>query len=174
MRPIQTICFFLLLACSLHCVDNNDYPMTMYRNATDLQFQVAASYDNYDAINEGSMAAAGGASAAVRAYGQQLVDDRRAAQAELRKIADSVNTPLPQAPAAGDSDLALKRLAGAGLDTAYLRETIQDQDSALRLYQQEVTGGSYVGLVAYANKYLPVIQRRRIQADSLLQVLNGH
>ena len=59
MCPFKTICFFLLLVCSLRCVDNNDYPMTMYRNATDLQFQVAASYDNYDAINEGAMAAAG-------------------------------------------------------------------------------------------------------------------
>ncbi|HLZ87150.1 MAG TPA: DUF4142 domain-containing protein, partial [Puia sp.] len=90
---------------------------------------------------------------------------------ELKRMADSVNAILPQQPEAGDEDLSLERIPGMGFDTAYLREEIRDQDSAMTLYRNEVANGSYVGLIYYANKYLPLIQSRRMEADSLLQLM---
>jgi hypothetical protein len=70
--------------------------------------------------------------------------------------------------------VALAGLSGNALDTAYLRETMMDQDSAITLYRNEIGNGSYVGLIYYATRYLPLIVSRRGTADSLLQVLEGH
>jgi predicted outer membrane protein len=174
MFPTQTIpplCLFLLLG---GCAETNDYPMTSYRNATDLQFQTAASYDNFDVLNDGTIAVQVAASAAVRDYAVELMTDRRAAQAALKKIADSVNQQLPQQPESGDLDRLLVGLPGSALDTIYLRETMMDQDSAITLYRNEIANGSYVGLIHYAALYMPLIVSRRGKADSLLRVLEGH
>ena len=149
------------------------YPMTRFRNATDLQFQTAASHDNFDVLNDATIAMQGAASAMVRDYAGQLIADRRDAQAALKKIADSVNQVLPIQPESGDGDVALAGLSGNALDTAYLRETLMDQDSAITLYRNEIAGGSYVGLIYYATRYLPLIVARRGTADSLLRVLEG-
>ena len=172
MCPAKTTFYSTILLIWLlsSCVDANDYPLTAYRNATDLQFQAAASEDNFDVLNDGSIAVAGG-SPAVRSYAQTLINDRGAAQAELKQIADSVNQVLPQQPEVGDMDLSLEGMSGFALDTAYLRETLLDQDSAILLYQNEIANGSYAGLIHYANQYLPVMQLRRETADSLLRVL---
>jgi len=174
MFPAQTlppICFFLLLS---SCVETNDYPMTSYRNANDLQFQTAASYDNFDMLHDATIASQVATLPTVRNYAGTLIADRRAAQAALKKIADSVNQQLPQQPESGDEDLALTRISGSALDTAYLRESLMDQDSAITLYQGEMANGSYVGLIHFASVYLPLIQSRRATADSLLKLLEGH
>lgn len=174
MFPAKTIpstCLLFLLGA---CVETNDYPFTAYRNATDLQFQSAASHDNFDMVNEGVIATQGAASPVVRTYAGLLVADRRAAQTALTQIADSVRQQLPQQPESGDFDLSLEGLPGSALDTTYLRETLMDQDSAINLYQNEIVNGSYVGLIHYAHTYLPLIQSRRGTADSLLRVLEGH
>lgn len=46
--PVATLAGMLAMVASIHCVETTEYPQTTYRNATDLQFQVAASYDNFD------------------------------------------------------------------------------------------------------------------------------
>lgn len=163
-------CLLLLFS----CVDTNEYPFTTFRNATDLRFQGAASKDNYDVLNEGTIATKSPLSPPVIAYAQELLGDRRAAQEALKKIADSVNQQLPDTPAIGDGDLRLAAVAGALLDTTYLRETMRDQDSAITLYRDEIANGSYVGLIHYAIVYLPQIQLRRQEADSLFQLLQRH
>ena len=166
--PILLFCSLALHACD---VEQNDYPLIAYRNATDLQFQAAASFDNYDVINDAAIVTGGGQSAVVRSYAQVIVNDRLAAQSMLKSIADSASQQLPQQPETGDMDLALRGISGAALDTSYLRESIMDQDSAISIYQGEIANGSYSGLLHYANQWLPVIQARRATADSLLQVL---
>lgn len=163
--------FMLLVATATHCVETNEYPNTRYRNAEDLQFQVAASYDNFDEMNTGTLAAANGSNPAVRVYGQMIVNDRSAAESDLKKITDSVNAAIPQGPEAGDEDRLLSGLSGMAFDTSYLREEILDHDSAIGLYRGEVSNGSYVSLVQYAANHLPLLQMRRTTADSLLRAL---
>lgn len=172
--PVATLAGMLTMVASINCVETNEYPYTTYRNATDLQFQMAASYDNFDEMNTGALAAANGSNSGVRMFGQMVVNDRSVAQSELKKITDSVNQVLPQIPEAGDEDLALKGLSGMAFDTSYLREEIQDHDSAIALYRGEMSNGSYVSLVQYAAKYIALLQVRRMTADSLLQVLQHH
>lgn len=174
MSPAQTlspICFFLLLG---SCAETNEYPMMSYRNAADLQFQKAASYDNFDILNQATIASQAAALPTVRNYATTLLADRRAAQAALQKIADSVKQQLPQQPQSGDEDVTLARISGSALDTTFLRETLMDQDSTITLYRNEMADGSYVGLIHYASVYLPLIQSRRATADSLLRLLEGH
>lgn len=174
MFPAHTLPPFFIFILWSSCVETNDYPMTSFRNAADLQFQTAASYDNFDMLNEATIAAQVAALPTVRNYAATLITDRRAAQAALKKIADSVNQQLPQQPQSGDLDVTLARISGSALDTAYLREAVMDQDSAIALYQDEIANGSYMGLIHYALVYLPLMQSRRATADSLLRVLEGH
>jgi hypothetical protein len=173
MFPAKNIPSTALLLLLGACVETNDYPLTPYRNATDLEFQTVASYDNFDMLNDGTIAAQGAASAAIRDYAVEIMTDRRVAQSALKSIADSVHQQLPQLPESGDLDIALTGLSASALDTVYLRETLMDQDSAILLYQNEIANGSYVGLIHYANMTLPLIQSRRSEADSLLRILEG-
>gem|GEM_PF-7057326 len=174
MFPSQTIppLYFIFLLAS--CVETNDYPMTSFRNATDLQFQTAAAYANFDMLNDATIAVQAAASATVRNYANELIADRRAAQVALENIADSVNQALPQQPESGDADVALEGLPANALDTSYLREALMDQDSAIALYKNEIANGSYAGLIHYATIGMPLLVARRATGDSLLQVLEGH
>ncbi|WP_188931382.1 DUF4142 domain-containing protein [Puia dinghuensis] len=158
---------------TMRCTDATEYSNASYRNATDLHFQVAASYDNFDEIGTGSLASANASDSSVRLFGQTMVTGYSAAESELKKITDSVQAIIPQGsdPAHQALLVVLQKLSGAAFDTTYLRGQLQDHDSSITLYQSELTNGNYISLLQYARKYLVLLQMQRMTADSLLRAI---
>lgn len=163
---------FLLLITSIDC---SKMKMDNYESAggsPDRQFVADAATSNLNEVNAGLLATAKSTNAGVKGYGQLLAEDHRAAQNELKLIADTINLILPQAPDSVHQAMqqTLSGLSGKSFDTAWLRVQITDHQKTIAFFQSELNNGTSATVLRYTNKHLPELQAHLKMADSLLQV----
>ena len=144
-------------------------------NSTDQQFVTNAGYNNVDEINAGYLASTN-ADTNVRAFGLLMVNNYGAAQSSLVLLADSLGfTVLSSPDPTHQQELnALQSLSGRAFDTTYLRLQINDDQSAITLYQAEQSNGQNAAVKAYVSEYLPIIEAHLSAADSLILDYEGH
>jgi putative membrane protein len=96
----------------------------------------------------------------VRQFGQQMVTDHTQANQELQVVARQQNLTLPDKPnpVSHAKEQRLQAVTGTTLDTAYVRDMVQDHQQNIADFQQEATSGKDPALMAYAHKYLPVLK----------------
>jgi putative membrane protein len=145
-------------------------------NSTDQEFVTNAGYNNVDEINAGYLASTNAADSNVKVFGLLMVNNYGSAQSSLVLLADSLGfTVLSSPDPTHQQELnALQGLSGVAFDTTYLRLQINDDQSAITLYQAEQTNGQNAAVKAYVSEYLPMIQAHLSTADSLIQVWVGH
>lgn len=143
-------------------------PSTQTR-APDAKFVEAASAAGLAEVSLGKLGAAQGQSDAVKAFGQQMVDDHTKANDELKTIADGKSIPVSKLPVAADTSAAAKigNMKGAAFDTAFKKRMVQDHEKAVKLFTQESTSGKDPDLKAFAIKTLPTLQHHLDMAKQL-------
>jgi len=147
-----------------HKDDNNNSV-----NATDRDFMVNASYGNVAEVDAGQLAISKGSTAAVRNFGQMMINDHSTAQAELNSLGSQYNVSLPTTPDQAHQAMKqqLMNLTGTAFDSTYISAQVTDHQNTVQLFQNEIDNGNNSSIKAYATKYLPAIQMHLHTADSL-------
>ena len=128
--------------------------------ASDTAFANKAAVSGLAEVALGKMAAAKGASAEVKNFGNMMVKDHGAANEELKSIAQKKNLTLPtglDAEHQAKSD-SLSKLSGKDFDKAYIKVMIDGHHKTLAIMNTEANGGQDVDLKAFAKKTAPIVQ----------------
>lgn len=165
----------ILIVAMFGCSKKSDNSVTPL-DGTDRQFVTNAGFNNDDEINAGYLASTNAPDSVVRAFGHMMINDYTAAQSTLILLADSLGFTVVSSPdSAHASELsALQSLTGVAFDTTYLRLQINDDQSAITLYQAEQGNGQNASVKAYVSHYLPMIQAHLSTADTLIRNWEGH
>jgi putative membrane protein len=153
--------------------DDDDEAEPNNLSQADRTFMTKASYSNRAEIEFGQTAQDRGSHAAVKDFGQHMVNDHSLALNELDSLADRWNVDLPN----GLDSLhtakkqQLSSMSGHQFDTAYLNSQLKDHIEAIALFQNEAANGQEQRLKDYANKYLPHLQMHKAKVDSTLAVV---
>ena len=180
-KTIRTCC--LILLASLPCIyigcskssHSSPSPSASF-NSMDHEFITDASFNNYDEINASKLTATQSSDSEVMTFGHDMVNDHRKAESELGSIADSFKVPIPAEPDSVHKIKINKLMGQSGkvFDTTYIRAMINDNQGAISLYQKELNTGHTARLQQFASKYLPMIQRHLVVADSIMQIMQLH
>lgn len=161
---LLTLVLLSVISCSK---DENSSPVLDRRDAT---FMVAAAQIHVSEITFSKLADSLSATAAVRAFAQKMITEHQGALDELLGIARDKTLGLEQ-----EMDSAHKVqypklgvLRGLALDTAYLKGQSRDYEQAEATFRFQADSGYDTPLKTYAAKCLPMIQRHKKQADSLI------
>jgi putative membrane protein len=142
-------------------------------NSMDQSFLMQTSYGNHAEIAAGQLAATKATNAAVKAFGQMMVNDHSTAQTELEGIASNNGVDVPDQPDPAHQALMqrLMTLQGVAFDTAYMNSQVMDHQNTVNLFEMEISSGQRRQVIDYANKYLPHIRMHLQMADSLARVI---
>jgi putative membrane protein len=135
----------------------------------DAEFAFKASAMDLAEINLGQLATQRAASAAVKAYGQQMVEDHTKSSTELLKIASDKGLKVAKKMDKKHAALAeeLSSLNGEQFDKAYMMHMLMDHKKALALFQQQAQNGTDAELKAFAAKGVPIIEDHLKKAQQL-------
>jgi putative membrane protein len=138
-------------------------------HAPDAKFVEAASAAGLAEVSLGKLGAAHGQSDAVKAFGQQMVDDHTKANEELNTIAGGKSIPVSKLPMASDTSAASKigNMKGDEFDAAFKKRMVQDHEKVVKLFTKESTAGKDPDLKAFAAKTLPILQHHLEMAKQL-------
>jgi putative membrane protein len=153
----------LLTACK------KDDETNMNASAQDQSFVTSAYMSNSAEVRLGQLAVSKSLNAGVKTFAQLMVSEHGQAQTELSSIANSINVTVKDSVDAQHQLLLarLDTLHGLSFDTAYINSQVRDHQSAVTLFQSEVSTGTNQAVKDYASKYLPHIQMHFNMADSL-------
>jgi len=135
----------------------------------DHNFVMEAAMGGMMEVELGRVAAAQGASDAVKQFGQRMVDDHSQANTELMTLAQSKGITLPTAIDEKHRDMLTKMtgMSGADFDRAYAREMVTDHRKDVSDFEKQSTRGTDPDLKAFATKTLPTLQEHLKMAEAL-------
>jgi putative membrane protein len=130
--------------------------------------EMAAASDLFE-IQSGRMAAERAQSAAVRAYGQMLVDHHQRTTAQLSAAAMASGTmPTPDLmPMQAQMMAELRGASGANFDRVFVRQQVQAHEMALALHTNYASRGDTPALRAVAAAAAPVVRQHLDQARGM-------
>ncbi|WP_298737900.1 DUF4142 domain-containing protein [uncultured Chitinophaga sp.] len=143
------------------------------QSKTDRDFMMKAAQSNIAEIQAGQLAAIQGSTDIVKRFGTMMVNDHTMALNELDSIVKrDIRDSLPKEPDAEHKLLAqqLQNLKGKEFDEAYLQSQVKDHETAISLFETEVSQGEHPALKAYATKTLPKLRMHLDHARSLAGV----
>jgi len=135
----------------------------------DQKFAMEAAMGGMAEVEMGRVAAQKGASAEVRQFGQQMVDDHTKANAELMQIAESKGMTLPTALDAKHQMMMQKMsaLSAEKFDKEYVKMQVKDHKKMAALFQKEANSGMDAELKAFASRTLPTVQEHLQMAQRM-------
>jgi putative membrane protein len=141
-------------------------------STSDATFINTAAAGGAAEVQFGQLAAQKGGTAAVRRFGQQMVDDHGKIDQELMQLAQqkkiSPSTGMDATHQASYDDL--QKLRGRAFDRQYLQGQLQDHQATVRAFEQEAQSGTDPDVKAFATRNLPTIQRH---LDELQKMSTG-
>ena len=130
--------------------------------------EMAAASDLFE-IQSGRMAAERGQSAAVRTFGQMLVDHHQRTTAQLAAAATAAGVmPTPDLmPMQAQMMAELRAAGGSGFDQVFIRQQIQAHEMALALHTNYASNGDTPALRTVAAAAAPIVRQHLDQARTL-------
>ena len=127
--------------------------------SSDRKFVTEAALSGMAEVELGRLAVERGASAAVKQFGQRMVDDHTRANEELMRLASGLGITVPALDAKHRAPISkLSRLSGAEFDRAYMKQMVTDHQKAVSLFQREAERGAHADLKSFAAGKLPALQ----------------
>ena len=96
----------------------------------------------------------------VRAFGQRMVTDHTAANAELKGIAARKNITLPTEVTSDQKSTIdkLSKMSAAEFDKEYMSDMVKDHETDVKDFQTQANEGTDPDIKAFATKTLPILQ----------------
>ena len=138
-------------------------------SSKDRNFMMEAAIGGMEEVELGRLATEKGSSDAVKQFGQKMVDDHSAANAELTQLAKSKGINLPaELDAKRKAEVArLSKLSGAAFDKAYSKAMLDDHNKDVAAFEQQSVSGTDPDLKAFAAKTLPTLKTHLEMAKAL-------
>lgn len=123
-------------------------------------FAKVAAQGGMAEVQMGKLAAERGGSAAVKLFGQRMVDDHTKANMELNQLAARKNIQLPQELSAEQKSMMdkLAKLAGEDFDKEYVDMMVDDHEHDVAEFQTQSEKGDDPDVRAFAAKTLPTLR----------------
>lgn len=136
---------------------------------SDKHFVTEAAKGGMMEVELGRLATERGESAAVKQFGQRMVDDHTRANNELKQIASSKGVTLStEMDAEGKEIMArLSKLKNEEFDRAYMEDMVKDHTKDVSDFQREASEGADKDVKGYASKTLPTLQEHLRMAQSI-------
>jgi putative membrane protein len=139
----------------------------------DYNFIVQAASGGLGEVAAGQLAPQRSTNPAVLQAAAMMVTDHTQANSELAPLAVARGITLPATPDPGRQGAVtmLQAMTGPTFDVAYAQEQAADHVVAVALFQSEAQSSLDPELRAFAQKYLPVLQRHLQTLTSLMTSL---
>ena len=138
-------------------------------SSSDHDFLMDAAIGGLMEVELGRVAAQQAASAAVKQFGQRMVDDHSAANTELMTLAQSKGITLPTELDTKHREQVTKLsgMSGAEFDRAYMNMMVSDHNKDVAAFEKESTKGGDPDLKAFATKTLPTLKEHQQMAKAI-------
>jgi len=138
-------------------------------SSSDHDFLMDAAMGGLMEVELGRVAAQQAASAAVKQFGQRMVDDHSAANTELMTLAQSKGITLPTELDTKHREQVTKLsgMSGAEFDRAYMNMMVSDHNKDVAAFEKESTKGGDPDLKAFATKTLPTLKEHQQMAKAI-------
>jgi putative membrane protein len=138
-------------------------------STTDAAFMTTAARGGMAEVQLGQLAERNGRSAAVKRFGQQMINDHGRTNQELMALAQQKQVTPPSGIGAEQQQIydRLASLRGSAFDRAYAEAMVQDHREDLRAFQQEAQSGTDPDVKAFAARVVPVLQEHLRMAERL-------
>jgi len=135
----------------------------------DRKFVMEAAMGGLMEVELGRLAAQQGSSAAVKQFGQRMVDDHSKANDELKQVASSKGISLPTELDQKHKDQIAKmqKMSGTDFDKAYSKAMLSDHVKDVAAFEKQSTKGSDSDIKAFASKTLPTLQEHLQMARAM-------
>lgn len=135
----------------------------------DHNFIMDAAMGGLEEVELGRVAAQQGMSAAVKQFGQRMVDDHSQANSELMTLASSKGITLPtELDQKHRAEVTkLSAMSGAAFDREYTKMMVSDHRKDVSEFEKQSTHGTDPDLKAFASKTLPTLQEHLRMAEAL-------
>lgn len=124
------------------------------------KFATAAAQGGTTEVELGRLALQHAADSSVREFGQRMVTDHTAANAELKSTAARKNIQLPTEVSSDQKSMIekLSKLSGAEFDKEYMSDMVKDHEEDVKDFQTQANEGTDADIKAFAAKTLPTLQ----------------
>src|SRR5262245_20338055 len=141
-------------------------------SAADRAFILKAADGGVTEVELGRLAASGATSGAVRQFGQRMVTDHGAANAQLQALAASKGVALQSTPGP-EHRTTLDRLSTerGDFDRAYMQEMVKDHDKDVAEFQRASQTIQDPNLRAWVNQTLPTLLAHQRMAREISGLL---
>ena len=138
-------------------------------SGNDRKFVTMAAEDGLAEVELGKIAQQNGSSAAVKQFGQRMVDDHSKANKELEEIATKLGMTPPKEPGSKQkADIKkFSKLTGEKFDREYAAHMVKDHEKAVSLFEKEAKSANAEELKAFASTTLPTLQEHLKMARGL-------
>lgn len=124
------------------------------------KFAATAAQGGMTEVELGRLALQHAADSSVREFGQRMVTDHTAANAELKSTAARKNIQLPTEVSSDQKSMIdkLSKLSGAEFDKEYMSDMVKDHEEDVKDFQTQGSDGNDSDIKAFAAKTLPTLQ----------------
>lgn len=160
--------FGTALAISFYsCSKDDDGPQRV--NPQDVAFVYKAASANAAEIVLGQLAADSSQTPEIQAYGQKMVSEHSAADAELKSIASQLGITAPDTMDANHQAIRMQllNLKDRSFDSLYIHTMVNDHANALLLFETGHDLGNNRTLKAYSVEMLPALQAHYQEAQAI-------
>jgi putative membrane protein len=120
-------------------------------------------------VQLGELAQQRASSAAVKQFGQRMVDDHTKANAQLKSVATQRGESVAEQPSS-DARKAydkLSRSSGPDFDRGFADQMVKDHQKTVKLFRDEAKNGKDPGLKDFAAQTLPTLEGHLSEAQQL-------
>lgn len=153
-----------------HAAPLSDQPGTAMAGDGDVMFLRKAAMAGTLEINASSLAQSRASNASVKSFAAQMLQDHRAAEANLKKQAERLGIQLPATPLPKDQQTLarLGQLKGAEFDRAYAQEVgVDAHQDAVALFRKAADDAKDDGVKSFARQTLPTLQHHLDMAQKM-------
>jgi putative membrane protein len=138
-------------------------------STSDASFMTTAARGGLAEVQLGQLAQRNGSSAAVKRFGQRMVDDHGRSNQEMMALAQRKEITPPSSVGAEHQSTYddLAKLRGRAFDRAYAQAMVKDHQEDLQAYQEEAANGTDPDVKAFAARHVPLLQEHLRMAQDL-------
>lgn len=144
-------------------------------NAQDRLFVDLLGTGGMAEVDAARMTDAKASSSAVKALARQLADDHSKSNAELARLAQPANVPMPRDldPDHRAMRARLERMSGAQFDVGWLQEQLVEHQKTVQILEWEIASGQDGDLQRFASATLPTVLHHLEMIQQLIGATTG-